>query len=132
MRWGGPLRTRAVTVAAAAGALVGLAIAPAGATAIDRCKQFGCVRGDITVRGDEARWNFRVTDARADGLCVYAKVEIDVGNGIDPDFRSDNACPKDETVSFSGSDAYAGTEGAKVSLCRNDGVCQEVHYESER
>lgn len=131
MRSGGPLRTRAIATLAAAGTLVGLAIAPAGATSIDRCKQFGCVRGDITVSRDEARWNFRVTDTRADGLCVYAKVEIDVGSGIDPDFRSDNACPKDKTVSFSDSDAYAGTQGAKVSLCRDDGVCEEVHYESE-
>lgn len=131
MRWGRPLRTRTIVVLAVAGVLVGLAVDPAGATAIDTCRPVGCVRGDITVRNDEARWNLRVTDSQSDGFCVYAKLEIDVGSGIDPDFRSDNACPKGATVTFSGSDSYAETQGAKVSLCRNDGVCQQAHYEPE-
>jgi len=42
---------------------------------------------------DEVRWDLRVTDHPGRRVCAYAKLEIDVDNGIDPDFRSDNACP---------------------------------------
>lgn len=111
------------------GVLLALSGTPAWATAIDRCVPFGCVKGEITVRGNVTRWDFRVADVRADGFCAYAKVEIDVSRGPDPVFCSENACPRGHTAPLYGSDAYADTRGARVSLCRNDGRCNLIRYE---
>lgn len=122
-------RSRVVSGVCAVATALLVAAPPASAAAIERCSPVGCVTGNITVGANRTSWNLEVTDAHADGFCVYAKIQIDVRGGIDPDFRSENSCPKGHVIPFSGSDAYADTQGAAVDVCRSDGMCRRVHYE---
>ena len=128
-RWG-RTRSRVAVGIGTAGIALALTAPPAGATTLERCSPVGCVRGTISVVDNRSTWNLQVLDSNADGYCVYAKIQIDVADGLDPEYRSDNACPKGEVIPFVDADAYANTLGASIHICRSNGLCRKVHYES--
>lgn len=112
------------------GILLALTAPPAFAATFERCTPAGCVKGTITVSNNRTSWDLQVIDNRADGLCVYGKVRIDVGDGIDTEFRSENSCPRGEVIPFADSDAYADTRGTAIHVCTSNGQCREVYYQA--
>lgn len=125
-----------VGVLAAASML--MVVAPAHASSFGyQCvgdPSYGCVRGNITVRGDVTTWNLRVKDDRPGPRGVYAKVVINRANLPDQSVRSQTVGPRGGEIDFHGGPVrYHGTRGARVEVCRARAnlpdVCKMAHYE---
>jgi len=119
------MRARALWAVMAAWALVGLAVAPPMPHHRGVPVQ-SLLRGTSPSTPTRCAGTSGSPTPRPTGIAPTAKLEIDVDNGIDPDFRSTTPAPGHHG-GLLGPDAYAGTGEPESSSAANDGVCQQVH-----